>query len=318
MGGIGGGVGGGGVQGFRHTTYLLFQHILKNLLLVFTFEYKGGRKLWIIFSVGASFDACSYGDEVPEETFLESFNHSIQVAFSIVVEKTNVGLVQDVIWRTVATSHMPPSLKRRISRPIPNLAISGVMDDANQPGLSLQSCRMFGAFSIFTGLKMDVAATKRKEFKAYFLERAVVYGDTWFMFAINKVTCSYLFLKHCVTDDENGILLMLQHCVTDDENPFSRSVNLPEFARMGLRVDVDPQKLKCEAYASVEYERVVMNPTCLRLPAATVGKTFRFTLVEFQRISLTGFRAALAILDTGASQSRQHSMNESASYYLTD
>lgn len=69
--------------------------------------------------------------------------------------------------------------------------------------------------------------------------------------------------------EKNGILLMLQQCVTDDENPFLRewgiwgvrnlmegnvenqlvvselqiqgSVNLPEFARMGLRVDVDPQ-----------------------------------------------------------------------------
>ncbi|GKD50939.1 hypothetical protein Tco_1279915, partial [Tanacetum coccineum] len=127
MGGIGGGVGGGGVQGFRHTTYLLFQHILKNLLLVFTFEYKGGGghgsfTQWEPHSMlAATFSGRYTGDEVPEETFLESFNHSIQVAFSIVVEKINVGLVQDVIWRAVATSHMPPSLKRRISRPIPNL-----------------------------------------------------------------------------------------------------------------------------------------------------------------------------------------------------
>ncbi|XP_071698561.1 uncharacterized protein [Rutidosis leptorrhynchoides] len=69
--------------------------------------------------------------------------------------------------------------------------------------------------------------------------------------------------------EKNGILLMLQQCVIDDENPFLRewglfgvrnllegnlenervvtdleiqgSVNLPEFAQLGLRVDVDPQ-----------------------------------------------------------------------------
>ncbi|KAI3792244.1 hypothetical protein L2E82_06118 [Cichorium intybus] len=69
--------------------------------------------------------------------------------------------------------------------------------------------------------------------------------------------------------EKNGILLMLQHCVTDDENSFLRewgiwgvrnllegnvenqgvvreleiqgSVNLPELANMGLRVDVDQE-----------------------------------------------------------------------------
>ncbi|XP_076908267.1 uncharacterized protein LOC143565055 [Bidens hawaiensis] len=69
--------------------------------------------------------------------------------------------------------------------------------------------------------------------------------------------------------EKNGILLMLQQCVTDDENPFLRewgiwgvrnllegnlenqrvvselevqgSVNLPELATLGLRVDVDQQ-----------------------------------------------------------------------------
>nr|XP_043622025.1 ataxin-10 [Erigeron canadensis] len=69
--------------------------------------------------------------------------------------------------------------------------------------------------------------------------------------------------------EKNGILLMLQQCVTDDENPFLRewgiwgvrnllegnldnqrvvselevqgSVNLPELAELGLRVDVDQQ-----------------------------------------------------------------------------
>ncbi|GJW11309.1 ABC transporter A family member 7-like protein [Tanacetum coccineum] len=71
------------------------------------------------------------GDEVPEETFLESFNHSSQVAFSIAVEKPNVASVQDVIYtvshcRAVATSHMPSSFNRRFSIPIPSLANGGV------------------------------------------------------------------------------------------------------------------------------------------------------------------------------------------------
>nr|GEY63577.1 hypothetical protein [Tanacetum cinerariifolium] len=46
---------------------------------------------------------------------------------------------------------------------------------------------------------------------------------------------------------------------------------------------------------SIKYERVVMNLTCLRPPAATVGNTCSINTacdqVEFQRISLTGFRS---------------------------
>ncbi|GJR25835.1 CDT1-like protein a, chloroplastic [Tanacetum coccineum] len=64
------------------------------------------------------------GDEVPEETLPEPFNHSIQVALSIAVEKPNVASVQDVTYTVsqgppVAASHMPPSFKRRFSRPVP-------------------------------------------------------------------------------------------------------------------------------------------------------------------------------------------------------
>ncbi|GKD54125.1 hypothetical protein Tco_1287512, partial [Tanacetum coccineum] len=44
----------------------------------------------------------------------------------------------------------------------------------------------------------------------------------------------------------------------------------------------------------LEYEYVVMNPTSL------------------------GFTAVLAVLVTGASQSRQHGKSESDSYYLSD
>nr|GEX49790.1 hypothetical protein [Tanacetum cinerariifolium] len=46
---------------------------------------------------------------------------------------------------------------------------------------------------------------------------------------------------------------------------------------------------------SVKYEHVVMNLTCLRPPAATVGNTYSINTardqVEFLRISLTGFRS---------------------------
>nr|GEW61476.1 hypothetical protein [Tanacetum cinerariifolium] len=64
------------------------------------------------------------GDEVPEETLPEPFNHSSQVALSIAVSKPNVASVQDVTHTVrqgppVAASHMPPSFKRRFSRPVP-------------------------------------------------------------------------------------------------------------------------------------------------------------------------------------------------------
>ncbi|GKD72295.1 hypothetical protein Tco_1330577, partial [Tanacetum coccineum] len=40
--------------------------------------------------------------------------------------------------------------------------------------------------------------------------------------------------------------------------------------------------------------------------------------VEFQRISLTGFRSCTTVLITGASQSRQHGKSEPVSYYIPD
>ncbi|GJS47731.1 hypothetical protein Tco_0597852, partial [Tanacetum coccineum] len=65
-------------------------------------------------------------------------------------------------------------------------------------------------------------------------------------------------------------------------------------------------------------EHVAMNLARHRLDAATVEKTCS---LEFKRISLTGFHsyaAALSVLVTGASQSRQHGKSESDSYYLSD
>ncbi|GJY53854.1 hypothetical protein Tco_0445518 [Tanacetum coccineum] len=45
---------------------------------------------------------------------------------------------------------------------------------------------------------------------------------------------------------------------------------------------------------------------------------FHFHVCRFKRISLTGFAAVLAVLVTGASQSRQHDKSESDSHYLSD
>ncbi|PWA43830.1 CDT1 Geminin-binding domain-like protein [Artemisia annua] len=64
------------------------------------------------------------GDEVPEDTLPEPFNQSSQVSLSIPVEKPNVVSVPDVPYTIsqgppVAASHIPPSFKRRFSRPVP-------------------------------------------------------------------------------------------------------------------------------------------------------------------------------------------------------
>lgn len=64
------------------------------------------------------------GDEVPEDTLPEPFNQSSQVSLSVPVEKPNVVSVPDVAYTIsqgppVAASHIPPSFKRRFSRPVP-------------------------------------------------------------------------------------------------------------------------------------------------------------------------------------------------------
>ncbi|GJV69959.1 hypothetical protein Tco_1485468 [Tanacetum coccineum] len=76
----------------------------------------------------------------------QSLTHSIQVAFSIAMEKTNVASVQDVIWRTVAASHMPSSFKR----PIPSLELSfkREVDDITTQDLKLLDKLVFSGIAV--------------------------------------------------------------------------------------------------------------------------------------------------------------------------
>ncbi|GKA80548.1 hypothetical protein Tco_0787240 [Tanacetum coccineum] len=57
----------------------------------------------------------------------------------------------------------------------------------------------------------------------------------------------------------------------------------------------------------LEYEHVVLASTYHRETATIIRKPAR---MEFRRMSLTGFIAALAVLITGASQSRQNGKSE--------
>ncbi|GJX65424.1 hypothetical protein Tco_0299767 [Tanacetum coccineum] len=82
-----------------------------------------------------------------------------------------------------------------------------------------------------------------------------------------------------------------------------------------------------------EHEHVVMNPTSAGMGYRHHRITCKFTLVvQFRRTSLTGFPTQsvrssnayaldspyLLVLNTRTSQSRQHDMSESDSYYLSD
>ncbi|GJY04083.1 RNA-directed DNA polymerase, eukaryota [Tanacetum coccineum] len=64
-----------------------------------------------------------------------------------------------------------------------------------------------------------------------------------------------------------------------------------------------------------EYAHVIMNPTSAGMGYCHHRITCKFTLVIINRY---GFAVALAVLVTGASQSRQHGKSESDSYYLSD
>ncbi|GKF03812.1 hypothetical protein Tco_0034480 [Tanacetum coccineum] len=80
-----------------------------------------------------------------------------------------------------------------------------------------------------------------------------------------------------------------------------------------IRVD---QERFVKRVTTSSHRALLMQSRAMKLKAATVpGKP---ASIEFKRISLTDFTAPLAVLITGASQSRQHGKSESDSHYLSD
>ncbi|GJY82628.1 retrovirus-related pol polyprotein from transposon TNT 1-94 [Tanacetum coccineum] len=135
------------------------------------------------------------------------------------------------------------------------------------------------------------------------------------------INVHYHFIKEQV---ERGIIeLYFVRTEYQLADMFMKALSQDRFEYLVRRLD-----MRCLTPAELEFEHehVIMNPTSAGMGYRHHRITCKFTLVIINRygrsVFVTSsnkvFAAALAILVTGASQSRQHGKSESDNYYLSD